>query len=104
MAKWMKASPVEHRRSWSLAMSRLWEIQAKVRSATHRRGRFSKAGRSGSFLRSTFWPSLNHSLARILETFSGGGLGERFTISTSTPKASSAHPLPRPRYPASAHR
>jgi hypothetical protein len=44
----MKASPVEQSRSWSLAILLLWPIQAKVRSATQRRGSFSKAGRFGS--------------------------------------------------------
>ena len=63
MAAWTKASLVEQSLSWSLLMRRLSEIQAKVRSATHLRGRFSKAGRSGGFLRSIFRPSLKHSLA-----------------------------------------
>ena len=97
MAAWMKASPVEQSRSWSLAILLLWEIHAKVRSATQRRGKFSKAGRFGSLLRSISRPSLNHSLAQIRKTFSGGGFGERFTTATSTPSHSSAHSLPRPR-------
>ena len=78
-------------------MRRLWQIQAKVRSATQRLGRSSKAGRLGSLLRSIWRPFLNRSLAQIRKTFSGGGLGQRFTISTSAPSSSSAHSLPRPR-------
>ena len=97
MAAWTKASAVEQSLSWSLLMRRLSEIQAKVRSATHLRGRFSKAARSGSFLTSIFRPSLNHSLAQVLRTFSGGGLGVRLTISTSKPSRSSTQSLPRPR-------
>ncbi len=62
----------------------------EVRSATQRRGNFSKAGRFGSLPRSISRPSLNHSLAQILKTFSGGGLGVRLTLSTSKSSASSA--------------
>src|SRR5918993_752387 len=85
-------------------MRRLWEIHAKVRSATQRRGSFSKLGRAGNLPRSISCPSLDHSLAQIRRTFSGGGFGDRFTTSTSRPSECSAHSLPRPRYPASTHR
>ncbi len=96
IAAWMKASLVEQSRSLSFAMRRLWLIHAKVRSATHLLGNLSKAGRLGSLPRSIPRPSLNHSLAQILKTFSGGGFGVRFTTSTSTPNSLSAHCLPRP--------
>ncbi len=76
IAAWMGASPAEHKHSWSLLVRRLWEIHAKVRSATHWRGSFSKAVRLGSLLRPISRPSLNHSLAQIRKTYSGGGLGE----------------------------
>ena len=97
IAAYTKVSPVAQSRSWSLPILRLWLIQAKVRSATHLLGRFSKDGRFGSLLKSMSLPSLNHSLAQTFRIFSGGGLGVRFTTSTSTPNLSSAHSLPLPR-------
>src|SRR5215207_1306290 len=76
-------------------MRRLCEIHAKVCSAIYL---------LGSLLVSILRPSLNHSLAQILKTFSGGGFGERFTNSTSTPNSLTAHSLPRPRQQAATHR
>ncbi len=62
IAAWMKASPVEQSRSWSLAMRRLWEIHAKVRSTTHLRGKATYPRGGMSFSLCTFLPSLCHSL------------------------------------------
>ena len=79
----------------------------KVRSTTHRRGKVTYPRGGMSFSHSTSLPSLAHSAAQILATFSGTGFlgGFHTTSCTLRPIPSSAHLLlPRPSYPASSHR
>src|SRR5919107_5555077 len=80
-----------------------WLNHAKVRSTTQRLGNTSKPRRGSNLCQSMCQPSLDHSSAQILATFSGVGFGVRCTTSTLTPNSLSTHSLPLPRYPASTH-
>src|SRR5215212_3336824 len=99
----MNASPVAHNRSYSLLVLLFCESHEKVRSTTQRLGKTSKPRRGSNFCQSISQPSLDHSSAHIIATFSGVGLGVRCTTSTLRSNSFSTQSLPRPWYPASTH-
>jgi hypothetical protein len=73
-----------------------WVSHEKVLSTTHLLGNTRKPRGGMSLYQSTFLPSLAHSLAQILATFSEVGFRGLRTMSILTPKASSAQRLPLP--------
>lgn len=74
-----------------------WPNHEKVRSTTHLlRGKATYPLGGMSLRQSTLLPSLAHSSAQILATFSGTGLGGLRTTFTLEPMPSSAHLLPLP--------
>jgi len=62
-------------------MRRLWHSQAKVLSATQRRGKTSKPRCGNNLCQSISRPSFAHCSAQIRAIFSGGGFGVRCTTS-----------------------